>query len=80
MVVGPSAERISAQIVMRLLGYWQVHQLVGGRAEIIDRGWMGRRAAYQCEADFRHVFGCEVSDFDPLVLPKFFGLDDQSKG
>lgn len=75
-LVRPFAERWTASIVMRLLGYWHVHQLVGGRAEIVDHGWMSRRAAYQTEADFRRIFGCEVDDFDPAILPRFFGLVD----
>lgn len=75
-VVGPFAERWTATIVMRLLGYWQVHRMVGGRAEIVDHGWMSRRAAYAAEADFRRVFGCEVADWDPATLPGFFGLVD----
>ena len=72
----PFAEKWTATIVMRLLGYWQVQQLAGGRAEVVDHGWMSRRAAYAAEADFRRIFGCEVSYFDPSVLPKFFGMVD----
>ena len=76
LVEGP-ATRWSTAIIQRLLGYWlMVSQYPGGRAEIVDRGLMSRSAAYAKEADFRLVFGCEVQDFDPATLPKFFGLVD----
>ena len=70
-VLEPWATKWSAAVVMRLIGYWHVHQIVGGRAEIIDRGWMSRTSAYSAEADFRRVFGCAVEDFDPANLPAF---------
>lgn len=71
------ARKKSAQIVQRLIGYhamWSVTP--GGRAGIIDRGWMSRTAAYRTEADFRSIFGCSVEDFDPSQLAHHLGLDE----
>lgn len=75
-LVEPWARRATTQVVMRLLGYWMVwNETPGGRAGIIERGWMGRRAAYQAEANFRYVFGVSVEDFDPAQLPRFLGTE-----
>ena len=72
--------RASTAQVMRLLGYWQVWSVTpGGRAEIVDRGWMGRRQAFQTEADFRSVFGCRVADFDPAKLPELLLGSDEDE-
>lgn len=71
-MVRPWAVRESTRIVQRLLGYWLMWQHVpGGRAEMIDRGWMSRAAAYKAEADFLHVFGVSVEQFDPTQMPTF---------
>lgn len=74
----PWAMRYSAQVVQRLLGYWLMRQhLEGGRAELVERGWMSRAATYHAEADFRAVFGVSVEDFELDLLPKFlFGDQD----
>lgn len=69
------ARKKSTAIVRGLLGYHAIWSVTpGGRAGIVDRGWMSRSGAYQAEADFRTVFGCSVEDFDPADLPKFLGL------
>lgn len=71
------AQKKSAAIVMRLIGYHAVWSVTpGGRAGIVDRGWMGRRQAYATEADFRTVFGVGVEDFDPADIPKYLGLEE----
>lgn len=79
-LVEPWAMRYSSTVVQRHLGYWLMWtQVPGGRAEIVDRGWMSRRTAYAAEADFRRIFGVPVEEFDPAQLPRFFGLDDASE-
>lgn len=75
IAIGPSVEKWVARHFMRLVGYWHTHQVVGGRAQIIDRGMMSRRAAYQAEADFREVFGVDVTEWDPSMLSKFLGVE-----
>jgi hypothetical protein len=76
--IRPFATKYATALIMRMIGYWHVWSLTpGGRAGIIDRGWMSRRAAYQAEADFRSIFGCSVEDFDPKTLPAWLlGPDD----
>lgn len=76
-LVEPWARHTSAQIVMRLVGYWAVWSATPGRrAEIIDRGWMSRSRAFGTEADFRKLFGMELAEFDLSMLPKFLGVEE----
>lgn len=75
-VVEPWARHTSAQVIMRLVGYWAVWSVTpGGRAEIIDRGLMSRSRAFGTEADFRKMFGVGVAEFDLSMLAKFIGTE-----
>jgi len=68
----PAAKVAANHKITRLLGYWLVwSQCEGGRSEIIDRGFLSRASAYATEADFAHVFGCTVEEFDPRDLPVY---------
>lgn len=78
--IRPFAQKAATSHIMRMIGYWHVWSLTpGGRAGIVDRGWMSRRAAYQAEADFRRVFGCPVEDFDPKNLPTWLLGPDEDE-
>lgn len=71
------ARHQSWQAVERCVGYWFLwSQVRGGRAEIIDRGWLPRRTAYDREAEFRAIFGVPVEEWDPTTLGTFLLGDE----
>lgn len=74
-LLGPAANRLSGTHVQRLLGYWVMWRVFGGRDALIEQGIMSQSAAYRNEKEFREAFGFTVSE---LALTRVFGpeLDD----
>jgi len=81
LLLGDWPKRQTWRIVERCVGYWLLwSQVEGGRREILERGWMSRRTAYDREAEFRAVFGMELEEFSPEILREFlYGRDDSTE-
>lgn len=70
-LIGPASKRLAGTHVQRLLGYWILWRLVGGRDQIIEQGIMSQATAYKTEKEFRQAFGFPVSELDPeRVFPE----------
>lgn len=71
-VIGPASKRVAGTHVQRLLGYWLMWRIVGGRDAIIAQGIMSQASAYRTEKEFREAFGFTVAELDPeRVFPEF---------
>lgn len=63
--VTPVAQGFARSTVQRLLGFWLMWQLFGGRQGLFDAGAISHSTCYRQENEFRRVFGAEVGDWAP---------------
>lgn len=71
-LIGPASKRLAGTHVQRLLGYWLMWRLVGGRDALIEQGMISQATAYKTEKEFRQAFGFTVAELDPeRVFPEF---------
>lgn len=68
-LLGPAAHRLAGTHVQRLLGYWVMSRVFGGRDALIEQGIVSRAGAYKSEKEFREAFGCTP---DELALERVF--------
>lgn len=73
------SQGIARQSVQRLLGFWMLWHLSGGRQGLLSNGIMASSTVYRQENEFRAVFGEDVQDWG-LALSEALrkaGSDDQ---
>lgn len=77
-LLGPASNKLAGTHVQRLLGYWVMYRVFGGRDAIVEQGIMSQASAYRNEKEFREAFGLPVSD---LTIERVFGLElDEQQG
>lgn len=54
---------VARSTVQRLLGFWMMWHMYGGREGIFAAGVMAHSTYYRQEAEFRVVFGEDVADW-----------------
>lgn len=69
-LLGPGANKLAGTHVQRLLGYWVMWRVFGGRDALIGQGFMSMSSAYKAEREFKRAFGIDVSE---LALTRVFG-------
>lgn len=54
--------------VQRLLGFWFVHNALGGIDAMINSGLWPRSTAYKQLGEFREFYGCEPHELEPELV------------
>jgi hypothetical protein len=65
----PFAKTYAGHKVQRLLGFWLVWHITGGRTGMLDSGCWSRASIHRQEVEFRSLYGINVEDFWPEVWP-----------
>ena len=66
-VLDPASKRVAGHVVERLLGFWLMWQFYGGQDGLIASGVLAKSTVYRQRVEFQHVFGVDVSDFQPHI-------------
>ena len=72
-VVAPAGRMYAGHKIQRLLGFWVLWHMMGGRDGVLKAQMVSRGGEWNQRSEFREAFGVEVQDFMPEVAAVLAG-------